>query len=437
MKNRFSVIKMKPIELLLISIICSCTVYFIFSTIAQINFKKDILKTYEKNYPLDKGIFTDFSEIADNEKLIIKEDLDFKLERNIYSFFNNQKDIIDKIYFNNLKKYPIDIVNVKKPKIKDLKSNGYDETLKVFSINKDYYIDYIKDYIDGEGFENVDFEKGSINIPVLLGSDFKGIYKIGDIIENEKIKKSFKVKGFIEKDKFIFSMTGKPAYGIEGLNSSIVCAYNEKGLERAIKMNLSMKKDEDISNKDTVLIYDLPKIIPSIILKVRPEQELDQAIDELNKRLLNNGLSVELLSVKSDIDTFLERFNYEISFNTLILFIFGILSVLVVSTIINYTIQKFKYNIGILYSIGATTKDILNIFFRRILQISIIALILGGILYVVIRKSVYLFFVNEIKIEYIVYGSLVYMIIIGISFIVPIVKIKKYRPIDLLKDGRE
>lgn len=198
-------------------------------------------------------------------------------------------------------------------------------------------------------------------------------------------------------------MTGKPAYGIEGLNSSIVCAYNEKGLERAIKMNLSMKKDEDISNKDTVLIYDLPKIIPSIILKVRPEQELDQAIDELNKRLLNNGLSVELLSMKSDIDTFLERFNYEISFNTLILFIFGILSVLVVSTIINYTIQKFKYNIGILYSIGATTKDILNIFFRRILQISIIALILGGILYVVIRKSVYLFFVNEIKIEYIVY----------------------------------
>lgn len=83
MKNRFSVIKMKPIELLLISIICSCTVYFIFSTIAQINFKKDILKTYEKNYPLDKGIFTSFSEIADNEKLIIKEDLDFKLERNI------------------------------------------------------------------------------------------------------------------------------------------------------------------------------------------------------------------------------------------------------------------------------------------------------------------------------------------------------------------
>ena len=141
--------------------------------------------------------------------------------------------------------------------------------------------------------------------------------------------------------------------------------------------------------------------------------------------------------MKSDIDIFLERFNHEISFNTLILFIFGILSVLVVSTIINYTIQKFKYNIGILYSIGATTKDILNIFFRRILQISIIALILGGILYVVIRKSIYLFFVNEIKIEYIVYGSLVYMIIIGISFIVPIVKIKKYRPIDLLKDGRE
>ena len=437
MKNRFSAIKMKPIELLLIAIICSCTIYFIFSTISQINFKNDILKNYEKNYPLDKGIFTSFSEIADNEKLIIKEDLDFKLERNMYSFFYNQKDIIDKIYFNNFKIYPIDIINIKKPQSKDLKSNGYDETLKVFSINKDYYIDYIKDYIDGEGFESIDFERDIINIPILLGSDFKDIYKIGDIIENKKLNKSFQVKGFIEKDKFIFSMNGSPAYGIESLNNSIVCAYNEKGLERAIKMNLSMKKDGDIGNKDTVLIPDLPKIIPSIILKVSSEQKLDQAIDELNKRLLNNGLSVELLSMKSDIDIFLERFNHEISFNTLILFIFGILSVLVVSTIINYTIQKFKYNIGILYSIGATTKDILNIFFRRILQISIIALILGGILYVVIRKSIYLFFVNEIKIEYIVYGSLVYMIIIGISFIVPIVKIKKYRPIDLLKDGRE
>ncbi|MDV4150207.1 ABC transporter permease [Clostridium sp. AL.422] len=437
MKNRFSAINIKPIELLFITIICSCTIYFIFSTISQVNFKSDILKKYEKNYPLDRGIFTSFSEVVDNERLIIKEDLDLKLERNIYSFFSSQKDIIDKIYFNNLKIYPMDVMNIKKESSKDLKLNGDNEILKFFCINKDYYIDYIKDYIDGVGFKDIDFKGDGIRTPILLGSDFKNIYKIGEIIQNEKTKETFEVRGFIKKDKFIFSMTGSPAYGMESLNNSIVSTYNEEGLERAMKKNLSMKNEKDIMDEDAVLIYDLTKIIPSIILKVSPEYELDQAMKELDKRLINNGLSVELLSMKSDIDTFIERFNHEISFNTLILSVFGILSIMVVSTIINYTIQKFKYNIGILYSIGATTKDILNIFFSKIIQISVIALVFGGILYVNIRKSVYLFFVNEIRIEYIIYGSILYMSIISVSFIAPIIKMRKYEPMDLLKGGRE
>ena len=117
--------------------------------------------------------------------------------------------------------------------------------------------------------------------------------------------------------------------------------------------------------------------------------------------------------------------------------VLGILSIMILATIINYKIIKFKYNIGVLYSIGATTNDIFKIFSYKLLQSSFLALLIGSISYILVKKTVYKFFVNNISIKDISIGSLIYIIIIVISFIVSINKIKKITPVELLKEGRE
>ena len=118
MKNRYKVIKMKSPEMLLITLLEICTVFLIFSTIAQVNFKNNIMKNYEENYPLKDGVFLRLAGIHDSEKLDIKGDIDLKLERNLYKFLTTENDIIDKIYFNNMNYYQKNILDIKKPKEK-------------------------------------------------------------------------------------------------------------------------------------------------------------------------------------------------------------------------------------------------------------------------------------------------------------------------------
>lgn len=198
-----------------------------------------------------------------------------------------------------------------------------------------------------------------------------------------------------------------------------------------------MKNNISDINLDAVPIYDLSKIIPSIIIEINPEYLLKDATKILSNKLLDYGIYMELIPIKEDIDLFLSEFNNEISFNIIILNIFCVLSIIVISTIINYTIQKIEYNIGILYSIGATINDIVKILIKKLILSHIISLVLGNVLYLFIKKSVYLFFVSEIQGKYIIYTIIIYFIIITISFIAPIRKITKYTPIDLLREGRE
>lgn len=437
MKNRYKVIKIKPIEMLLVTLLEICTIFLIFSTIAQFNFKSNIVKNYEKNYPLKDGIYTNLARIVDSENLDIKEVEDLKLERNLYKFFTTDNDLIDKIYFNSMTQYKENILEIDKPNEKDLKTRMNDDILYRFSINKAYYDDYIKDYIVGDGFTDEDFINKDKKIPIIMGNSFSKSYEVGQIIKSEILGQDFEIVGFLKKDKFIFASNGTPATGMENLNTALISPYNQEALEIAIKKNLSMQREKDRSNEDSLLIYDLTSIIPTMTMKINSKYSLTESIEILNKQLLDKGIEVELLPIKSDIDSLLDSFNNEIYFNMLMLSVLVVLSIMILITIINYKIIKFKYHIGILYSLGATTNDIFKIFSYRLLQSSSFALLMGVITYISIKKNVYKFFVNNINVQDILIGSFIYISIIAFSFIISIFKIKKVAPVELLREGRE
>lgn len=193
MRNRYKVIKIKPIEMLLVTLLEICTVFLIFSTIAQFNFKNNIVKNYEKNYPLEEGVYTNLARIVDSEKLDIKEVEDLKLERNLYKFLTTDNDIIDKIYFNSMNQYKKNILEIEKPKEKDLKTRIKDDILYGFSINKAYYDDYIKNYIVGDGFQDEDFINKDKKIPIIMGNSFRKTYEVGQIIKSEALEIAIKM----------------------------------------------------------------------------------------------------------------------------------------------------------------------------------------------------------------------------------------------------
>lgn len=437
MKNRNKVIKIKPTEMLLLTLLEICTVYFIFSTVSQFNFRNNITKGYEETFPITDGIFINFREVVDPDKLDIKDTVDLQLERNLYKFLSTENNIIEKVYYNTVKLYQDDILGIKKPNEKNLKTGIPDNVIYDFFINKEYYDDYIKNHIIGTGFQDEDFVSKDKSVPIILGNSFKKTYNIGQVIKSDALDRNFEVVGFLEEDKFIFSNNGSPSVGIENLNTSIISPYNEEALKMAIKNNLSMMNEKDQSNDDSFLIYDLTSIIPTMILKINPNYYLTESIKILTDQLYDKGLDIELLTIKSDIDRFLEIFNDQIHFNTLLISVLGILSIMILVTTINYKIVKFKYNIGILYSIGATTNDVFKIFSYKLLQSSIFALLIGNLTYISIKKTVYEFFVNNIYIEDILISILIYISIIAFSFILSILKIKKITPVELLKEGRE
>ena len=193
MRNRYKVIKIKPIEMLLVTLLEICTVFLIFSTIAQFNFKNNIVKNYEKNYPLEEGVYTNLARIVDSEKLDIKEVEDLKLERNLYKFLTTDNDIIDKIYFNSMNQYKKNILEIEKPKEKDLKTRIKDDILYGFSINKAYYDDHIKNYIVGDGFQDEDFINKDKKIPIIMGNSFRKTYEVGQIIKSEALEIAIKM----------------------------------------------------------------------------------------------------------------------------------------------------------------------------------------------------------------------------------------------------
>lgn len=437
MRNRNRAIKIKFQEMILLILLEICTVYFIFSTVSQFNFRNNIIKGYEETYPIKDGMFISFREISNPEILDIKDAVDLQLERNLYSFLTTDNEVIDKLYYNTVNLYEEDILGIEKPKEKSFKTGISDNIIYSFLINKEYYDDYIKNNIVGSGFQDEDFISKDKSVPIIIGNSFKKNYDIGQVIKSDKLDRNFKVVGFLDKDRFIFTNNGLPSVGIENLNTSIIMPYNEEALKMAIKNNLSMMNEEDQSNEYSLLIYDLTSIIPTMTIKISPNYSLTKAKEILTNQLSNKGMNVELLTIKSDIDNFLEKFNDEILFNIILILILGILSIMILISTVNYKIIKFKFNIGILYSIGATTNEVFKIFFYKLLQSSFISLVIGSLIYISIRKTVYKFFVNNIYIEDILLSILIYISIIVFSFIVSITKMKKIAPVELLKEGRE
>ncbi|CAM2912934.1 hypothetical protein HAHI6034_07615 [Hathewaya histolytica] len=228
-----------------------------------------------------------------------------------------------------------------------------------YSAVKSLYLDYNFtklfniEVIDGRFFKKEDFDYTD-EIPLILGSNYKGIYKLGDELTvrpglSPKFIKG-KVLGFLKKDYYfldnIHSLT------MLNLNNSILVPYSS------------------IFDKKVNFIHSMVSINNGVIFAENKEKAMEY-FNTINKEASKYTLYKFNYDGLRDIfnGTFITNLKEQIKMlNTIFLLIFIFCSTGIVTSLLSY-IKKHSSEFGIHLLCGAKLSDII---YRIILQIGII-----------------------------------------------------------------
>ncbi|WP_127489168.1 ABC transporter [Paenibacillus ehimensis] len=96
------------------------------------------------------------------------------------------------------------------------KQDGPYYSIKALQMNKQAFDHFGIDVIEGEPLSSQDFENknNNDNVPVLLGSEYRGLYKVGDTLKGRYLFKkfTFSVKGFVDKSTMVFNSNNRELY---------------------------------------------------------------------------------------------------------------------------------------------------------------------------------------------------------------------------------
>lgn len=103
-----------------------------------------------------------------------------------------------------------------KPHYFDIHGHGPYASVKAIQLNQQAVENYHLTVTSGEMFNDQDFVNDGQNdiVPVLLGAEYKGIYKVGDALEVDYLGGNFhfRVKGFIKDKTLVINSTNPETY---------------------------------------------------------------------------------------------------------------------------------------------------------------------------------------------------------------------------------
>ncbi|EMA6341815.1 ABC transporter permease [Bacillus cytotoxicus] len=290
-----------------------------------------------------------------------------------------------------------------------VKFKGFDQplsNLKGFFIDKNFLNHFHFKVEKGRSFVEDDFIKGSNKrIPVVLGDNYKKLYKIGDEIRgNIQHLETFVIIGFLEKNY----------YFVKGINSLEPINLDNY---MVIPYQNPIPKDEFfIGNFDT-------RIIHSFIITNNKEETMN-LIQEKSRNL--NLYTFNLVSYKDKLSNIVEFISSETKYTGFLFSIITLFSILGIVTSIMNSIQHRMKEFGVHILVGATLKDIT---LRIIIETAIV--VIAGFL--ISTLLAYLLLGN---ISYIAWTFLTTIILIIVICIIPIYKMIRIDVNTLIK-GKE
>ncbi len=260
----------------------------------------------------------------------------------------------------------------------------------------------LKDFEKFSQLNSVEWENKYI--PIVLGNAYKGIFNIGDIIENKYF--NYKVVGFIEENRFFLDKGVYDLSRVKNLNTFIITPMPKD----IINANVS----------NAFLVYNSDP---------REFNEVKKEVESLAK---NNKVKISVYDPNENIDTFTKEIKYNINLNLLLIYIVGIFAIggFVVIFCNRVLDRRKEFSIHIMH--GATISDIC---FRVIIEQFILVFISTIIAYSYLMLHSVNFVTEVVQFQYGTFAKSISIIIGAIILVsmIPIYYIKKYKLNYLIK----
>lgn len=404
-------IKRKILILLIIqSIIYS---FFLINFFTLVFFKGNFINHYKRYYPIDTGGYIQVSTMGNAASVETQK----KPRDELFNYIMNNKELSGCfIYTTDM--VPQEYFGIDYSKYYQKFKAASDMSMRSIyyvKIDEVYYNRFIKPYTIGQGFSPSDFKENKDTIPLILGSNFKGHYKIGDIIKSQDNKTNLKVMGFLNENVLILNGPN-PVDGSESLEGSFLVPLNRVELSDP---------------------YQLLKVFEHLGFEVKNSTNFDVASKNFSEKASELGLSCNIANFKDEFYKFLSEVDGQIKFDLLRIGILTILSMGVLTLSFLYLINTSKRDIGIFYATGASAKDIVCSILFELACIVLCAYLISIPLYILVSKRIIVYFMNDFNIRNILSAGVAFLVIGLLSVIIPIDKIAKMKPRELIGGFRE
>lgn len=408
MKNKslFFDFKRTPIINILIIIQIMFWVFYMASFISILNFKTTFIKRFDEYYPRQNGARITF------EKMMINDSSEIEKIGEVYKCLD-KNDIPYEIVRDNYQSTDVIEMNVFSQDLGIFYGKYRDDEFpnKIIEPNSANYT-FIKNkskFIEGE-IEESEWKVLDNKIPIILGSNLRKLYNIGDRIsysgDNKTYKgKEFEIKGFF-KAGVAFST------GTNSTNSSQIANG---------KVFIPLSKEDEISK------FSFDPIVINL-----SENNLPKDISHIREQLNEISTNITIDNFDVDLNRFFDQIETSRLFEQIRL---GIISFIIGSSIIisiGYRINISRERIGILYAFGGSKGYILKKVLEEFMVILFIGCLLGQVFYLKEGKSVYSFFLNENIGFNLVVATVLLILIILILVGISLRKINKLSPRELI-----
>lgn len=286
---------------------------------------------------------------------------------------------------------------------------------------------------EGRNLNSLDFNKSYMdgNIPILIGGNFKKIYKIGDVIkqssylkgslnDNEEMKEiefNFEVVGIVE-DESVFTTNWLHDKFMESgdlLKSSIIVPIT-KDISR-------FSLDSVIFDSSNELYGPILKLNKNVDRKVL-EKRLRELLSEINENEINLDFKLSPMASNSELVKFLYNDSTKIIIIGITIIILSIMGLI---TIILGEMNKRKREFGIKLAVGATRKHIAKELVKEIFTLTFFSITISfWFMYLVIGRI-------NLKPSFLLVNLFLMIILTILISVIPILEIKRLKVIDLIR----
>lgn len=279
-------------------------------------------------------------------------------------------------------------------------------------------------YIDGEMLDFINnkittqmlFDKTSKYLPIYVGSSYKDILSVGEILTMSRTSQKYIVKGYLE-DEMWLNNDDFISFAPVSLNSKFMIPFSE------------LDKNDNISQLS----------VNGKIFVGFNSNKVEQNINKINSYAISNNLKININSLNTSIENY-KRDNEKIIKNNIFLSIMvGICSLTSIISAISIEVLLRKKEYGIKIAFGLTKKKLIHSLISEVIIMELFAAIIT-FTFVYLKTSMDQSIFNEVYLRTLVSSSIFYLIIMLIMvciivLILPLFIINHYVPSELIKGG--